>query len=453
MQASLHPFSVFYWARYMNSHSDASGVAEPLSDELESTARQSVPFCPSKSSDIHEVRVARHMAAHGLRCVPLVKDTKVPRKDFTWKTMATTNSKIIEAEFIRGRYDVGVVPGSGGYVVLDVDNKNGKRGDLSIELLEEEHGHLSNTLTQYTKSGGRHLWFRLPEGIEVGNSDSMLKARLGEGHGIDVRAHVGLVVVQADGYAFDTPDDFFDESLVHDVPTSLLGLLRVSVPEGADDPVTPIDSVVANRGDAVTNRGEQPEEVSFYGEQADREVWQARVEECMANRLYQPDREGERNQQLIRFVGELKRLQGCPTSFPEDVFKRWHQIAQTRGSKSPVEHTVSAARHLWNSFNPAKSPVVQAAAIAKGQKIDGYEAPDQQHALYFIYQQLMDSEGISYVPQRHLCSLLDCHKQTVAKYQRQLCDDGYLVLVEDYKAQVRCKRFKVIDKIAVEADS
>lgn len=435
----------------MNTQTNASGGAEPVGDYSAPISEQTLQVSCSKSCDIHELRVARHMAQHGLRCVPLVKGSKVPRKGFAWKTMATTSAEVLEREFSGGQYDVGVIPGSANFLVLDIDTKKGKRGDLSLELLEAEHGNLSGTLTQITKSGGKHLWFRLPSGVQVGNSVKQLEQLLGEGHGIDVRGHAGLVVVGAEGYDWDTTDGMFSVGLVFSIPPSFLSLLSTSSSAPSATPasatrvsITPID--------AITNRGDQTREVAFQGEQAERDSWEDRVEECIGNRLYQSVREGERNSKLIRFVGELKRLHGCPTDFPEDVFQRWHRIAQSRGSRSPVADTLSAARHLWNNYCPSKSAVERAAAIAKGQRIRGYEAPDEQHELCLIYEQLKDSEGISYVPQRHLCKLLHCHKQTIRKYQEQLCEDGYLVLVEDYKPHSRCKRYKVIDKCAVDTD-
>lgn len=49
-----------------------------------------------------------------------------------------------------------------GYILLDIDCKNGKTGHEQLRLLQEVHGPLPKTAEQRTPSGGRHLVFRVP---------------------------------------------------------------------------------------------------------------------------------------------------------------------------------------------------------------------------------------------------------------------------------------------------
>lgn len=76
-----------------------------------------------------------------------------------------------------------------GYLVLDVDCKNGKDGLATLNALQAEHGDLPPCPQQLTPSGGLHLVFRLPDGISVKNSVGAL------GEGLDTRTQGGYVLV------------------------------------------------------------------------------------------------------------------------------------------------------------------------------------------------------------------------------------------------------------------
>ena len=102
--------------------------------------------------------------------------------------------------------NIGAVPGSAGYVVLDVDVKDGDAGagaptgKVSLDTLELMHGDLPPTLRVNTPSGGYHLWYKLPEGMEApGNA--------APADGIDVRSAAGYVVAPPsrlnDGGSYD----------------------------------------------------------------------------------------------------------------------------------------------------------------------------------------------------------------------------------------------------------
>lgn len=83
---------------------------------------------------------------------------------------------------------VGVVPGSRGCLVLDIDVKgDGPNGFTYLDELEARHGRLSRDYDISTPSGGAHIWLRKPDHTErIGNK------RLAP-H-IDVRADGGYVV-------------------------------------------------------------------------------------------------------------------------------------------------------------------------------------------------------------------------------------------------------------------
>lgn len=85
--------------------------------------------------------------------------------------------------------NIGAVPGSAGYVVLDLDRKGGKDGSDALVDLELWHGDLPDTLRVETPSGGEHLWFRLPWDMDEAPGNRPL------GEGLDVRSGAGYVVM------------------------------------------------------------------------------------------------------------------------------------------------------------------------------------------------------------------------------------------------------------------
>ena len=118
-----------------------------------------------------------------------------------------------------GLANIGIATGKrSGLVVVDVDAKHG--GMETLAGLEQTHGALPPTLSASTGGGGRHFYFRYPEGISVGN-------RAGVYQGIDVRGDDGYVVappsLHASGnrYAWAVPP----ATRVAELPDWLLDML------------------------------------------------------------------------------------------------------------------------------------------------------------------------------------------------------------------------------------
>jgi AAA domain/Bifunctional DNA primase/polymerase, N-terminal len=73
-------------------------------------------------------------------------------------------------------------------LVFDVDNKNGKNGEMAWQQIRNDYKLLS-TLESRTPTGGRHLFYKLPEGHgRARNTVSLL------GEGVDTRGWHGYVV-------------------------------------------------------------------------------------------------------------------------------------------------------------------------------------------------------------------------------------------------------------------
>lgn len=127
------------------------------------------------------LETALHYAGRGWPVVPL--DGKKPWLQ-NWTKKASTDPATIRSWWAeRPGSNVGLATGTA-FWVLDIDPAHGGLEELA--QLEEEHGELV-TLRAQTGSGGLHLFFSMPDGIELGN-------RIGVRPGIDVRAVGGQVV-------------------------------------------------------------------------------------------------------------------------------------------------------------------------------------------------------------------------------------------------------------------
>ena len=136
---------------------------------------------------------ALQLAAQGFRVFPLTPGGKTPALATDWKAIATTDPERIRAMWWDPNmdapqpYNIGIAAGEG-LVVLDVDNKNGKSGSATLDILEIMHGDLPPTYTVETPNGGQHYYFRSDQ--RIGNSVGKL------GDGLDVRGEGGFVVAE-----------------------------------------------------------------------------------------------------------------------------------------------------------------------------------------------------------------------------------------------------------------
>jgi hypothetical protein len=118
--------------------------------------------------------------------------------------------------------NVGIATGAAsGFFVLDVD---GPPGAESLRDLEAQHGKLPSTVEQITGGGGRHLLFRYPENLAIGN-------KVGMAPGLDVRGDGGYIVappsVHVSGrvYTWELSSRPGEAELA-EAPSWLLGVLK-----------------------------------------------------------------------------------------------------------------------------------------------------------------------------------------------------------------------------------
>lgn len=189
------------------------------------------------------LNAALQLAARGFRVFPLKPGAKAPPLVKDFPAVATTDSTVIRQWWL-ATPEANVAIEGGGYAIVDVDPRKG--GDNALQQLDDVLG-LPATLTTRTPTGGRHLFFRLPEGHPgVPNSVEEL------GPGLDIRSTNGYVVapgstVPAGVYAFD---DAGEE--VAPAPQWLVDRLGVAAPKAIDE-----NRVVPDAPDEIVDRARQ----------------------------------------------------------------------------------------------------------------------------------------------------------------------------------------------------
>lgn len=132
----------------------------------------------------------------GFHVFPLKENTKFPH--VTAFTEAATNDPEDLAKFwfdpvlgFEHQYNIGIATThfkDGGLLVVDIDNKDDKKGNTTVLKLELEGFELPKTLTQRTPTGGFHYIFRVKEPVKQG------AGLYGEYSGFDTRSRGGLIL-------------------------------------------------------------------------------------------------------------------------------------------------------------------------------------------------------------------------------------------------------------------
>jgi len=82
----------------------------------------------------------------------------------------------------------GIIPGKSGFLGIDVDVKDGKKGRESLTMLQSKYGKLPDTMVIQTPSGGFHILFQRPDLENIPNSNGTIA------NGIDIRCDNGYLV-------------------------------------------------------------------------------------------------------------------------------------------------------------------------------------------------------------------------------------------------------------------
>jgi hypothetical protein len=129
----------------------------------------------------NKLEAALALAARGFKVFPIKAGAKAPPLVEGWQKRARSEDLAIWWEQWP---DANIGIHCDGMIVVDVDVKKG--GDKSLAKLEMFDELDTQTLTTRTPTGGRHLFFRLPDGHPgVPNGVDVL------GPGLDVRSTGG----------------------------------------------------------------------------------------------------------------------------------------------------------------------------------------------------------------------------------------------------------------------
>ncbi|MCM1571071.1 bifunctional DNA primase/polymerase [Latilactobacillus sakei subsp. carnosus] len=153
---------------------------------------------------------AMSYAKRGLQVFPLTPNSKIPLKGTQGSKEATSTPEQVKTWWTNNP-DCNIGVATRGFIVLDIDinHVDDADGYHSLEVLEDTYNKLPETLTVKTASGGRHLYFKLPEGVELPQKIAFL-------NGVDIKANPNNYVllppsrINGDAYTFENKQPMAD---------------------------------------------------------------------------------------------------------------------------------------------------------------------------------------------------------------------------------------------------
>lgn len=250
-------------------------------------------------------------AKQGLHVFPLKK--KIPLKGTRGFKDATDHIPTIESWSTRFSQatDIGIATGEvSGIIVIDIDP--GKGGREAIIKLQQELGALPQDCMASTPSGGLHLYYAWPAGVDLRNTASKL------GVGIDTRANGGLVGAPGSpGREWINKSDEWPE-----LPTAWIERLK------------------------------KPKEQrsSLAGARA---------------REGRPVIVGERNDYMIRYVGDLCRTNASADEIFAAARAHAHSVMPDPLEDKELRDMIESARNRWEPDAPAPERVDSAVSLVR----------------------------------------------------------------------------------------
>ena len=182
----------------------------------------------------------QYLLDNGFALFPLKQNSKAPNGSNGCKDATNDAAKLCRmikngdtGEHEWHLYNWGVEAKRSGLVLLDIDVKAGAGGNIrngadSIRALVAKYGPLPPTLRVDTPSGGQHIYFKRPEGMDVRNVNDAPHI----GIGLEVKADNQYLVAppsSIDGKSYS----FFNDLAIDDCPKWLADLtLQTPKPKG-----------------------------------------------------------------------------------------------------------------------------------------------------------------------------------------------------------------------------
>jgi hypothetical protein len=249
-----------------NEASEQAAPGEAQQGQLENVSKPSM------------MASALALAARGLRVFPCKPRQKIPDSDHGHLD-ATVDAKTIKRRWTEtADANIGLRPDASGFVVVDVDTRNG--GYKTLEALEAELGPCPDTVVARTgcREPGLHLYYRVPAGMEF-------RGKLGDGIDIKYRGYVlAPPSIHPDGGRYEWLSSPFDTE-VAELPPAWLARMKKT---DANNNAPPVQ----------LHKGENSTTTSAYGAVA--------IEEEI--RAVRTATQGERNNRLNRAAFALGQL-------------------------------------------------------------------------------------------------------------------------------------------------
>ncbi|WP_225625533.1 bifunctional DNA primase/polymerase [Streptomyces werraensis] len=173
-----------------------------------------------------------------------------------WEQRATTDPDRIRAAWSRAPFNVGIATGPSGLVVVDLDTPEHKGssdascGAATFAALCERAGHaVPTTYRVRTASGGTHLYFTTPDGVQLPNTAGTVA------ESVDTRAAGGYVVAagsiipagryEALNAAVAAPLPGWLLAILRPAPARLAGPLRLPAVDGSRAAVAALEAECA----------------------------------------------------------------------------------------------------------------------------------------------------------------------------------------------------------------
>lgn len=161
------------------------------------------------------LKAALALAEKGFHVFPLVENSKLPLIQ-NFPNLATKDPKTIKNWWLDGvlelekNYNIGISTSNynctQSLIVVDVDNKKGKKGSDELLKLEMQGFDVESTYTQTTPTGGEHLVFTSERAVKQGTN---VLAK-----GLDIRSRGGYIVgagSKIDGQIYTGNDEAISE--------------------------------------------------------------------------------------------------------------------------------------------------------------------------------------------------------------------------------------------------